>query len=161
MDYIYPEYVNNPRGANPETSIFMAIVKGYPSYGITQANSKIIATQPFVTDILPYGKRVLVQKGDNPNDRYAFYYTCRNVPDVFKATLLTAAQVVEAVKFKTSAELITYIGLVNNLNMRPEDWWCSTNSIDYTGGTKRPNFLLEAKYNAQWYSGKSIIHLWV
>lgn len=160
MRIIVPLPIDNPRGANPEDSIYIAINKLYPEFGLTQANSKIIATQPAVTEIYPHMKRILVQKGDDLNEQYAFFYNCHSVPLVF-SSIFTPEQIEIASKLKTSAELISWIGEANSLNMRPEDWWCSTTSITYTGGTKGPNFLLKAKYNAQWYIGEIVTPLWV
>lgn len=160
MNYIFPAVVDNPRGSNPETSIYIAINKLYSKFGLTQTNSKIIDTQPAASSAKPYCKRVLIQKGTNPNDTYDFYYDCYNVDQVFPVMVFTAAQLAHAKTLKNSAALITYIGEANNINMRPEDWWCSSTSIDYAGGTNRPNFLLEAKSEAQWYTGWKVIHLW-
>ncbi|ARV76863.1 hypothetical protein PHABIO_232 [Pseudomonas phage Phabio] len=160
MQIIHPEVEDNPRGANPETSIYIAINKLYPQYELTQENSVILDTQPWVSPVLLHGKRVFIQKGQDPNDTYQFFYECYNVPQIFPAMVFTDEQLTEALKLRTSAELIEYIGLVNNLNLRKEDWWCSDNSIDFAGGENRPNFVLEAKSNAQWYTGWRIINLW-
>lgn len=160
MNYIFPAVTDNPRGANPETSIYIAINKRFPQFGLTTVNSKIISTQPAATQANPYCKRVFIQKGTDPNDTYAFYYDCYDVETTFPVMVFNAEQLAHAKTLKNSAALITYIGEANNINMRPEDWWCSSTSIDYAGGANRPNFLLEAKSEAQWYTGWKIIHLW-
>lgn len=161
MKYIYPAVADNPRGANPETSIYIAINKLYSQFGLTQENSKIIDTQPAATPSNPYCKRVFIQKGTDPNDTYAFYYDCYDVATAFPPMVFTPAQLEHAKTLTSSAALISYIGEANNINMRPEDWWCSSNSIDYAGGIHQPNFVLEAKSEAQWYTGWRIIRLWL
>lgn len=161
MRIIYPAVQDNPRGSNPENSVYIAINKLFPELGLTQANSKIIDTQPAATTDLPYLKRVLVLKGSNPNDTFEFFYSCYYLPQIFpRDVFATQEQLDHALSLKTSAELIEYIGLANNLNLRAEDFWVSDNSIEFTGGTKTPNWLMKAKYNAQWYLGETIISLW-
>lgn len=161
MRLIYPAIADNPKGANPENSIYIAINKLFPALGLNQTNSKIIDTQPAALPTSPNMKRVLVEKDNDYEKRYDFFYECYLLENVFVNPLFTASEIAAVQAIKTSAKLLEYIQNKFGRNLPTKDFWVSDTSIDYTGGEKRPNFCLEAVSTAQWYTGSTIIHLWV
>lgn len=174
MKFIQPLITDNVYGIDPVKTVYMAITSAQPQDGLTMENSKIISIIPapmpsdtIVLDVSPsvivnsnYLVRIELEKNNNINERYIYYYV-RNtdVSTYVPQPTFTAAEIPVVQAIKTSKELLEYIAKKYNRNYRPEDFWVSDNSIDYTGGTVGPNWLMKARYNSIHYTGETIIRL--
>lgn len=160
MNYFQPLLTENPYGADPLTSVYKALTISYPAWGLTKTNSKIISIQPAATPENKYFTRMVIEKNNDINQQYElFYIRNSDVSTMVPQPTFNATDLTEIAKFTNSTQLLAYLAKKLQINFRPEDFWVSTYEIEYCGGTVKPNWLMEARYDSIHFTGKTIVKL--
>ncbi|ABY63072.1 hypothetical protein ST201phi2-1p244 [Pseudomonas phage 201phi2-1] len=149
----------NTLGSDPTLHLFNALNEAYPEYELTRENSRILKIQPAVTSTYPNLTYLRIQKGDDPEDVFEFFYNRYNINDYITNPLFTASEAAQAAALPNSAKLVDVISAKVQLNMQPNDFWTSINSLDYSGGTDGPNWSMQSVYDSVYWCGSMYVWL--
>jgi len=149
----------NTLGSDPTLHLFKALDEAYPEYELTRENSKILKIQPAATSTYPNLTYLRIQKGDDPEDTLEFFYNRYNINDYITNPMFTATEAAAAAKLPSSAKLVDAISAKLQLNMQPNDFWTSINSLDFSGGTDGPNWFMQSVYDSVYWCGSMYVWL--
>lgn len=146
-------------GADPKIGLYAAINRTHIDLGLTLDNSKVVKLIASATPNEPNRTFVRIQKGEDIQDYYDFYYDRININTFIKNPFWFTSELDVVKNFNDSASLLNAIAQKVGCNLREEDFWVSPTSIDYSGGETTPNFVLRCIYNNVYYHGE--INLWL
>lgn len=146
-------------GSDPLTHLYNALTSRYPEYGLTRQNSKILKIQPSATTTYPNLTYLKIQKGVDPEDVYEFFYNRYDINDLLTNPIFTTAEAKVAAALPNSVKLVNAISTKTNLNFKATDFWTSINSLDFCGGTDKPNWLMQSAYDSVYWCGSMYVWL--
>jgi len=149
----------NKLGSDPLVHLYNALNSTYPADGLTSANSRILKIQPAATASNPNLTYLRIQKGENEGDIYEYFYNRYNINDYLKNPIFTSSEAVRASKLPDSVKLVGMISTKVKLNFLGSDFWTSINSLDFSGGTVTPNWLMQSTYNSIYWCGSMYVWL--
>lgn len=159
MKFFELPLAENTLGSDPIVHLYKAVTSTYPEDGITRDNSRILKIQPSATTTYPNLTYLRIQKGDDPQDVYEYFYNRYNINDYLTNPIFTTAEAKQAAKLPNSAKLIDAISAKTQLNFRPNDFWTSINSLDYSGGTVGPNWFMQSVFDSVYWCGDMYVWL--
>lgn len=149
----------NTLGSDPTIHLYNALNATFPEYGLTKTNSVILKIQPSATDAYPNLTYLRIQKGYNEGDVYEFFYNRYNINSYLANPMFNAVEAAQAAALPTSVQLVSLLAGKTGLNFRSDDFWTSINSLDYSGGTVKPNWYMESMYDSVYWCGAKQIWL--
>lgn len=149
----------NTLGSDPILHLYNALTATYPDDGLTRANSRILKIQPSATTSYPNLTYLRIQKGDDPQDIYEYYYNRYDINDYLTNPIFTTSEALQASKLPNSVKLVDAISAKVQLNFLSSDFWTSINSLDFSGGTVTPNWLMQSAYDSVYWCGSMYVWL--
>lgn len=149
----------NTLGSDPTIHLYNALNAAYPEYGLTRQNSKILKIQPSATGSYPNLTYLRIQKGDDPEDVYEFFYNRYDINDYLTNPIFTTSEALQASRLPNSVKLVDAISAKAQLNFQANDFWTSINSLDFSGGTDAPNWLMQSTYDSVYWCGSMYVWL--
>lgn len=149
----------NTLGSDPITHLYNALNAAFPADGLTRTNSRILKIQPSATPTFPNLTYLRIQKGSNEQDIFEYYYNRYNINDYLTNPIFTAAEALQASRLSNSVKLVDAISAKVKLNFKGTDFWTSINSLDFSGGTTTPNWLMQSQYDSVYWCGSMYVWL--
>lgn len=160
MNYFQPLLSENPYGSDPLDSVYIALNRSYPQWGLTKGNSKIVSIQAAATKEDPYFTRMVIEKDNDINQQYELFYSRNSDVNRLLPSVVFNPEDIEAIQSLTnSEELVAYIAKKYQINFKTADFWTEPHSIEYCGGSTPPNWLMKAMHNSIHFAGERIIPL--
>lgn len=150
---------DNVRGSTPITNLYRLITQQYPALGLTQANSKITLLIAHSDALNPNRAFLQVQRTTAPFQVHEFQYDRFNVGDLLVNPVFTALELPSKVALTNSVALLAALATKVNLNFTPADFWVDAASIEYAGGSVRPNWILKSRFDSIFWCGEFNLHL--
>lgn len=149
----------NLLGSDPIDHLYSSLNIIYPTYELTKLNSTILKIQPAATSEFPNLTYLKIQKGDDAENIYEFFYNRYNINDYLTNPIFNEDELEEIVQLQNSAELVEQLAVKVNLNFKANDFWTSINSLDFAGGTVTPNWKMQAVYDSVYWCGDMYVWL--
>lgn len=150
---------DNARGTTPIVNLYRLITQQYPTLGLTQANTKIALLIAHTDQQNPNRAFLQLQRTTAPFLVYEFQYDRFNVADLLVNPVFTALELPSKVALTNSAALLAAVASKQNLNFTPADFWVDTTSIEYAGGSVKPNWILKSRFDSIFWCGEFNLHL--
>ncbi len=149
----------NTLGSDSVDHLYNALNESFPEDEVTRTNSTILKIQPAVTDTYPNLTYLKIQKGDNAEDVFEYFYNRYNINDYLVNPIFNDSEALQASRLPDSVKLVEAIANKTQLNFQSTDFWTSINSLDFSGGVVTPNWLMQATYDSVYWCGS--MYLWL
>lgn len=159
MNFFELPLADNTLGSDPTVHLYKAINAAFPAFGLTRTNSKIVKIISAPTEDHPTLTYLLIQKGDDEQDLYELFYPRFDINDLMTNPIFTKTEAEQAAKLPSSAKLVDAISAKVKQNFRANDFWTSINSLDFSGGSVKPNWYMEAVYDSVYWCGSMYVWL--
>ena len=150
---------DNPIGADPLIGLYNGINAEHAELELTQENSVVILVKAAATRQRPLQTVVIIQKDNDYDKTYEFYYDRYDVNEYIKNPYWTSEEEAIVRALDNSADLLVEIANKSGLNLTEKDVWINDTSIRYTGGTKTPNWLFKSIFNSIYFTGELVLWL--